>query len=536
MLAMRDYQVSAVEASERAAGQGILRQMIVLPTGGGKTVIFAHIAKRRGGRTLVLAHRQELLDQAEAKFEVVWPEARIGRVQAEQDRFRGYDVVIASVPTLSREERLRRLAIEEFQTIVVDEAHHAAARTYRRVLEALRAGERSLLLGVTATPDRADGEPLRPTFEEIVYQVSLLQLIAAGYLADLRAKRVYTRVSLDGVPTRGQDLDERALASVLNTANRNELIAEAYMQYARGRKAILFAAGVDHAETLAHTFRAYGIAAAAVSDRTPPRRRRAILNDFRRGHIQVLTNCGILTEGYDEPSISCVILARPTKSRPLFSQMVGRGTRLFPGKRDCLILDFADNTTRHEISTLADLVGKRVAEEVEKGASLLEARARVLYGGEKVDSTLGVGHGLKAHDVELFSRSVFRWIVAGDRMRLPAGKGVGINLIPVAENRYEVWLDPREGEPRLLHEQALPIDYAQAVAEEYVRAHARALALKDAGWRQRDASTEQLHILKRLGITAPSKLKAGEASDLISDVVDRRALLRFRPPRLDKAL
>ena len=283
MLAMRDYQRAAVEAVERELRQGVTRQLIVLPTGCGKTVVFCHIARRRRGRALILAHRTELLDQAEEKLRLIWPEARVGRIQAEREQMAGCDVVVASVPTLSRPARLARLRAS-FSTVVVDEAHHTAAESYRRILEALVDGQPGvLLLGVTATPDRADGKPLGPVFQKIVYQRTLLQMIAAGYLCDLRARRIYTHVSLDDVHVRAGDFDTRQLASVLNTSNRNELIVESYLRFGEDRKAILFAADVGHAQALADLFRRRGVPSAAVSERTPARQRRALLHAFRRG-------------------------------------------------------------------------------------------------------------------------------------------------------------------------------------------------------------------------------------------------------------
>ena len=532
MLAMRDYQRAAVEAVEREFGRGVTRQLIVLPTGTGKTVVFSHVARRRGGRTLVLAHRTELLDQAAAKIQLVWPEARVGRIQGPHDRHRGRDVVVASVPTLARPERLERLA-PEFATIIVDEAHHAVAESYRRILDALAGGRRDVLvLGATATPDRADGKSLRPVFEKIVYQRTLVHMIAAGYLCDLRAKRIYSRVSLDGVRVRAGDFDAAQLASVLNTANRNELIVDSYLRFGEGRKAILFAADIEHAEALADLFRRRGIPSQAISQRTPARRRRALLYAFRHGQIQVLTNVAVFTEGFDEPSIACVILARPTRSRALLAQMVGRGTRLCPGKRDCLVLDIADTTAQHPLSTVADLVGLEGAgEAMAAGRSVLDVvRQRQGRRQEPEQQVLGIGVDLQAFDVDLFHRSAFRWVVDGDRMRLPLGGGAGINLIPAGEDRWEVWLDSRDGAPVRLHERALPVDWAQAVAEEYVRARAAHLARKDARWRQMEATAGQIAALQKLGLPVRPGMTRGEASDAISQLLDVRALRRFRRP------
>lgn len=210
--------------------------------------------------------------------------------------------------------------------------------------------------------------------------------------------------------------------------------------------------------------------------------------------------------------------------------MVGRGTRLHPSKRDCLILDITDATERHELSTVAELLDLSGAEALLKHRSVLQVlrQRQATSRGEPEQQVLGVGVDLQAFDVGLFNRSIFRWIVAGDRMRLPLANG-GVNLIPAGEDRWEVWLDLRGQAPQRLDERPLPIDWAQAVAEEYVRGHGGVIALKDAAWRRRAASPGQLETMRKLGLQPASDLTAGEASDRIAEVVHTRALRRFQP-------
>ncbi|MBC7106262.1 MAG: restriction endonuclease subunit R, partial [Firmicutes bacterium] len=230
--------------------------------------------------------------------------------------------------------------------------HHAVARTYVFVLERLgfMSGDPDkLLLGVTATPVRGDKVGLGAVFQKIVYQRSLLWMVRAGYLVDFRGLVVDTGVDLGDVRVVAGDFADADLEGVLNTEDRNGLIARAYLDHTAGRRAVAFTAGVQHALDLAATFRAAGVTAEAVSGETPEEERRKLLSAFRAGDVRVLCNCNLLTEGWDEPSLDCILMARPTKSKALYLQMLGRGARPYPGKQDCLVIDFVDNTGRHDV-------------------------------------------------------------------------------------------------------------------------------------------------------------------------------------------
>ena len=523
---LRDYQAEALDAIADAYRRGKRRQLVVLPTGTGKTVIFASLAKRLNVPTLILAHRDELIRQAVEKISLVWPEAAVGIVKAEANEY-DKPVVVASVQTLARQDRLERLDPKRFRLVIADECHHVPAISYVKVLEAAGVFPdpgTKLLVGVTATPQRGDGKGLGGVFEAIVYQRTLLDMIRRGYLVDLRAVRVRTRVDLSGVRTVRGDFDERDLALAVNTPERNALVARAYLEQAAGKKAIAFTVDVAHARDLAAAFRQAGVAAEFVHGGTPAEERRAILRRLRTGETRVVTNCSVLTEGFDEPSLECIVMARPTRSQGLFVQMAGRVTRTYPGKEYGLVLDVADATTRHDICDAGVLFG--VPGDVLEGRrSAASAAAEVLEGvvGAKA---LPEGAGIEVQAVDLFNRSRFRWTVLSDRrMELDVAPGERIILLREGyeEDRYRVVLRRRGREDEEL---SAPIDlgYAQGVAEDYVRQNRReGYASRDAAWRSRPATEKTLALMRELGLEAGPGMTQGEASDLIDGERRRRA-------------
>ena len=356
-LTPRPYQYEAVAALLAATARGVQRPLLVLPTGTGKTIVFALLVQRRGGRSLILAHRDELIQQAVDKLRLVDPTLPLGVVQAARDEHTA-PTVVASVQTLSRRTRLARL-VPDFQTIVIDEAHHAPAPTYRRILEYCRAWrpDGPLVVGVTATPERGDRHSLREVFERIVYQKTLLEMMQAGYLVDLRAVQVLLQADFDTLRTQHGDFVEAELETLLLAANAPAQVLAAFQAHAADRKALLFTPTVALAYAMAATFQAAGIPAEALDGTTPVPTRRAILQRLHSGATRVVANCAVLTEGFDEPSVDCIIVARPTQSALLYQQMLGRGTRTYPGKTDCLLLDVVGVSTRHTLHTAATLFG-----------------------------------------------------------------------------------------------------------------------------------------------------------------------------------
>lgn len=387
-LQLRDYQRDAISAVRDGFGRGVRRQLIELPTGTGKTVVFASIPGRVKKKTLIIAHRSELLDQARDKLAAANPDLRIEIEQADRHADQSADVIIASIQTLATSPgRLQAFNPADYSIVVVDEAHHAVARTYVETfahfglapdIEGLRdndltrremradikaafeefspAPDTPVLLGVTATSGRTDGRGLAAMFDEIVFHRTIKDMMLAGWLARVRGLRIGSGVSLEGVKTRAGDFAERELAEAVNLVERNKLAVSAYQEHATGRQAIAFAVDVAHATALCDEFLAAGIRAATVFGETPKLQRADTIARYRTGEINVLVNCMVLTEGFDAPETSCIVMTRPTKSSLLYTQMLGRGTRLAEGKEDLLILDIVD-IAKAGIASLNTLFG-----------------------------------------------------------------------------------------------------------------------------------------------------------------------------------
>lgn len=393
---LRDYQAEALAAIHATP---CTRQLVALPTGAGKTVLFATLTRDRGPNALVIAHRTELITQAAERLECFYP-GNVGILQADR-RDLDAPVLVASVQTAPR--HLAALRLRNDRTLIIDEAHHAAAETYRHLVHALgfMAGNPDrLLLGVTATPNRADGIGLDCVFEQISYQKSILDLMDSGYLVDLRGIHVKTQTNLDTVRTTAGDFSTAELARAINTPERNRIIVEAFRDFGQV-PAVAFCADIQHSLDLAEALTAAGYRAAAVTGQTHPDERAATLAALAAGDLDVVTNCNVLTEGFDCAALRCLLMARPTKSAALYTQMIGRGTRLHPGKTEALVLEF--NDSRPEVCTLAALTGLPVKDK----ESVKEAHQadRERLASKPAPEVLAV----TVEPFELFRRSAFNW-------------------------------------------------------------------------------------------------------------------------------
>src|SRR6266540_4608130 len=349
--------------------------LISLPTGSGKTIVFSDILQSSlSGTTdkgLVLVHRDELLRQAIEKLNFVWPGVKVSSVDATRDNFRG-QITIASVMSIVR--RLHK--IPRIHKVVTDEAHHASAtswlKIYNRIRELLPDWQH---LGVTATPIRSKGSSdLETIFGKPVYGKSIFELIVEGYLSPLKGMEVRTQVSVEDVGIQVGDFIAEELSRVINTRQRNQLVVENYLELAADRKALVFAADLNHAKSLAEIFKAKGVSAAWVSGETPLSLRRSFLEKLRRGELKVIVNCMVFTEGFDEPSLDAILVARPTRSLVLYCQMIGRGLRPYPGKKNCLFVDFVDNSSKHRLISMQDLLLFYQTKSTEKNIAELLAR------------------------------------------------------------------------------------------------------------------------------------------------------------------
>ena len=349
---LRPYQQEAREAVRKEWTEGRKRTLLVLPTGTGKTVVFSKIIEdqvREGKRVLVLAHRSELLDQASDKLKTA---TGLGTAleKAENTSIGSwYRVVVGSVQTMQREKRLNQFPPDWFDTIVVDEAHHAISDGYQKVLNHFKDSE---VLGVTATPDRGDMKNLGSYFDSLAYEYSLVQAIKDGYLSKIKALTIPIDLDLSSVSMSAGDFKVSDVGTALDPYLVQ--IADEMAEYCKDRKTVVFLPLVKTSQKFRDILNERGFKAAEVNGESKDRAE--VLEDFEKGRYNVLCNSMLLTEGWDCPSVDCVVVLRPTKVRALYSQMVGRGTRLFPGKDELLLLDFLWHTERHELCRPAHLI------------------------------------------------------------------------------------------------------------------------------------------------------------------------------------
>lgn len=349
---LRPYQQQARDRIHAEWDAGHTRTLLVLPTGTGKTIVFASVAAdqvRAGDRVLILAHRGELLEQAADKLQ-----RSTGLVSAVEkaestclDSW--FRVVVGSVQTLQRTARLERFPQDYFGTIIIDEAHHAITDGYRRILDYF---ESAKVLGVTATPDRGDMRNLGEVFDSLAYEYKLTDAIKEGYLCKIMAQTIPLQLDISSVTLSGGDYAVADLGTALDPYL--EQIAAEMAVRCKGRKTVVFLPLIRTSQKFRDLLNAKGFRAAEVNGQSADRKE--VLADFDAGKYNVLCNSMLLTEGWDCPSVDCVVVLRPTKVRSLYSQMVGRGTRLSPGKTDLLLLDFLWMTDRHELCRPADLV------------------------------------------------------------------------------------------------------------------------------------------------------------------------------------
>jgi superfamily II DNA or RNA helicase len=361
------HQRRARRAVLDALAAGRTEGLLVLPTGAGKTICFLTVARDLDLPALVLVHRDELVQQTLRALELVWPRARAGVIQAQRDEWHnGEQVVVASVQSLHARRR-GRMPRDRFGFLVVDEAHHTASPTYSSILDYF--DRRRFLLGVTATPKRLDGVGLCHWYgDEPLFSYSIRAAVRDGILVPPVQYQVRTEVDLDRVASRGGDFVEGDLARAVNTPERNRAVVEAFCARAPGRKAITFCVDVQHARDLAGAFGAAGVRAAVVTGDVDLRERRVLLGGLAAGEFRVVTTCILLTEGFDDKSIDCVVMARPTYSHSLYIQYIGRGLRRCDatGKKDCLILDVTDNCQRHKLVSADDLLDAEEREGTQK--------------------------------------------------------------------------------------------------------------------------------------------------------------------------
>lgn len=470
---LRPYQQQARDRIHAEWENGHTRTLLVLPTGTGKTIVFASVAAdqvRAGHRVLILAHRGELLEQAADKLQ-----RSTGLVSAVEKADATclntwFRVVVGSVQTLQRTARLERFPHDYFGTIIIDEAHHAITDGYRRILDYFGSAK---VLGVTATPDRGDMRNLGEVFDSLAFEYKLTDAIKEGYLCRIMAQTIPLKLDISSVTMSGGDYAVGDLGTALDPYL--EQIAAEMAQRCKGRKTVVFLPLIKTSQKFRDLLNSHGFRAAEVNGQSTDRKE--VLADFDAGKYNVLCNSMLLTEGWDCPSVDCVVVLRPTKVRSLYSQMVGRGTRLSPGKSDLLLLDFLWMTDKHELCRPADLV--------------CEDRAVARQMTENLAQT-----GCP-EDIEKAAVQASEDVVA---------------------QREEALAKQLEEQRRKKARLVDPLQYEMSIQAEDLAGYVPAF-----GWEAGPPSAEQTAALEKMGILPDAVESAGKASLLLDRLNKRRA-------------
>lgn len=599
---LRDYQEEAVRSVMSAWHRGVKSPLIVCPTGVGKTIIAAKLMElgfwMLNERSLFVAHRKELLDQTVEKVCLVTNAMlTVGAIQAKRDEMHSV-VTVGSIQTLGHKtlSRLKRYLDHGLAPgiLVLDEAHHAVSPQWLRVIEHLREVNPELrIVGLTATPGRADGTALDGVFDEVVFERNLFDMVQAGWLVQPRGFKVTLNVDLDKVATKQGDFVRSQLSKLMNTPHVNAAVVKAWQQYGHNRKTLVFAVDVAHANALSQEFSDAGYSSEYVDGAMKVRERTARLKRFREGETKVLVNVEIATEGYDDPSIEAILFARPTQSQSLYIQGSGRGLRLFPGKTECIIIDCVGNSEKHRLVQLASLAGFDPNESVGNGKGGEPGDDEGLSGDNHGEPTV-IGANIQGEEVELSRRPAkakYQWreTSLGWVLQIPR---IGYYLVGWSNKNHTKCIirfyDQRPGRktdpPREVLQQPVDFQLAYGLVEAEMdrifmargnRATARNahggvyehgsdkefkakdeqhgapeisfvdledglqedlfidedLLLKDRAWRTRPMSDRQSALLVKLGVKKKSlPATAGEASDLITILqIERDAKMRLPP-------
>lgn len=514
---LREYQQQAINAVQEHCENKVLKQLIVLPTGAGKTIIIAALAKLLNKKILILAHRDELIQQTRNKIKAYWPKAKIGICKSSQNEI-DKQIVIGSVQTCMQQKRLDQLKQQGFEVLIIDEAHHAVADSYQKIIKELGFfNDNKLLLGVTATPNRNDKKELGSIFKKIVFNRNISELIATQYLTPVNGRRIITNTSLKGVRTKMGDFEASSLTRKINTHTRNNLIVKKFKEHALQRKALVFTASVKHSQDLADTFNKNGIKAAAVWGAMKYNERQNILKQFRQGKIQVLISCNLLTEGFDEPTVDCIVMARPTKNHSFYIQMVGRGLRLTKNKQDCLVLDFTDkhHNLRQTIS-LQDVIpsAEYIVEhkhDVQEKPPINSYKHTYLHTiTDKEFDILGNNY--------IPQNSLFLWVEIENGWSLQTDDYLEI-IIQNENDGYAAYVYKENEYIYKVVPIPLTLQDCMLICEEFAQKHLSvAYAIKRNAWQNYEPTPAQIEYLKKLGYTSSCENKL-QASLMIRSII-----------------
>lgn len=400
---LRDYQQEATENLQKMREDGKTIALLYHATGVGKTITAATDAKAVGGRTLFLVNALKLASQAKETFAKVWPEASLGEYTGSQKDMT-QTVIFATVQSISKD--LEKFSPTDFDYLIVDECHHAAANTYQKIFTYFHP---KFILGLTATPERRDGEDMLELFQNVAHKMDLKTAVERGVLVPIRCIRVKTNIDLTDVRINGIKYNSQDLESKLFIPERNQLIVDTYLKYVNGKKTVIFCASVDHAAEIAKLLRDSGVKAEAVSGRDRVEVREKILKDYETGSTNVLCACDLLNEGWDSPHTTVLFMARPTMSKTIYLQQLGRGTRRCPGKEDLLVVDFVDNANMfnmpYSLHRVLDIAKYQPMAYVLAPENKRKLDQDMLFQGEKPEAWLDVP--IDVSDYEIID--LFNW-------------------------------------------------------------------------------------------------------------------------------
>ena len=570
---LRNYQEKAIENIRSHYDKGTNKQVIVLATGLGKTIIFSHLisqlVKETGKKALIIAHREELLKQAQDKLYKIDPGLKTGIEKAGEHTPDDADVVIASVPTLGRKDstRMQKFDPKDFCIAVTDEAHHSSANTYKEVFKNFGVLKNEsdwnkdlLLLGVTATPSRNDNQGIDEIYDKVTYTYGIIPAIEDGWLARIKAYRINTTTDLAGVGSTAGDYNVGELSERVNNEDRNGLVVATYKNLLDGKKALCFAVDIAHGEELTKRFKEEDIKAELVTGRTPRKERAGMLERFKTGETKVMVNCMVLTEGFDEPTIEAILMARPTKSGILFQQMIGRGTRKDEetGKEEVIVVDFNDNTYKHTLKTIASLLGLDKSIDF-KGQDILLFKKKleklveldptndledldinkIDYAIEEVDILSGLQI---PSEIAIFTSNEWHKYLK-DTYRLNMGDHQWLEIkydiageYSVSEHQYDKEIFRTKS--KLLGNKSTLKEAVEASDTflKFTYPDRMKLVSTKAGWRKQKPSDAQVELLKKFGVNKAvlETIDKGKASRLITKLIntkqERKGYQRKRNP------
>ena len=400
---LRDYQQEAIDNLKKMREDGKTIALLYHATGVGKTITAATDAKAVGGRTLFLVNALKLASQAKDTFAKVWPEATLGEYTGSQKDI-SQTVIFATGQSISKD--LEKFSPIDFDYLIVDECHHAAANTYQKIFTYFHP---KFILGLTATPERSDGEDMLELFQNVAHKMDLKTAVERGVLVPIRCIRVKTNIDLTDVRINGIKYNSQDLESKLFIPERNQLIVDTYLKYVNGKKTVIVCASVDHAAEIAKLLRDNGVKAEAVSGRDRVEIRNKILKDYETESTNVLCACDLLNEGRDSPHTKVLFMARPTMSKTIYMQQLGRGTRRCPGKDDLLVIDFVDNANMfnmpYSLHRVLDISNYQPMAYVLAPENKRKLNQDMLFKGEKPEAWLDVP--IDVDDYEIID--LFNW-------------------------------------------------------------------------------------------------------------------------------